>query len=211
MQCDWFRRNSWCRFSVLFFKFISYLPFLNCAANLPLGLSQQYLVFFPPTYTWFSISSTNLSHFQNLRPYNPLLLCQAHLPTNCFSCHCSNSSHSNFLPPYPVQPVTPLLRSIIMAQCRNAELRTKSIMLLLLFRQFCEWSDIGCTSKRTFCLLNRYVLQCEWFPPAAPTQLQEVLKQKMKIITSVMQSTPNKFCSELRMDWLTVYIFRWYL
>ena len=33
----------------------------------------------------------------------------AHLPTNCFSCNCSNSSHSNFLPPCLVQPVTSLL------------------------------------------------------------------------------------------------------
>ena len=93
------------------------LPFLNCAANLPLGLSQQYLVFLPPVYAWLSISGfTNLSHFQNLRSYISLLHFGAHLPTNCYSCHCSNSSHGNFLPPYPVQPVTPLLRSIIMAQ-----------------------------------------------------------------------------------------------
>ena len=52
---------------------------------------------------------------------------------------------SNFLPPYPVQPVTPLLRTIIMAQCSNTEFRTRSIMLLLLL-QFVNEVDIGYTS-----------------------------------------------------------------
>ena len=123
------------------FSFVLHVYFLSSFSELccqPASWSFSAVSRIPPTYTWFSISGfTNLS-----LPKSPFIhlssFFQAHLLTNCFSCHCSNSSHGILLPPYPVQPVTPLLRSIIMAQYRNAELRTRSIMLLLLFRQFCE-------------------------------------------------------------------------
>ena len=96
--------------------FISYLPFPNCAANpASWSFSAEYPYSSPNQHLILSIAGfTNLSRFQNLHPYISLLF-RAHLPTNCFSCHCSNSSHSNFLPPCLVQPVTILLRSIIMA------------------------------------------------------------------------------------------------
>ena len=128
----------------------SYLPFLNCAANpvscrLGLSIGNILSMVFLSSILYSSLQPT--SSFQYL--VSPISLAsKIFIHTSLFffepispqtASHATvNSSHSNFLPPYPVQPVTQLLRSIIMAQCRNAELRTRSIMLLLLFRQFCE-------------------------------------------------------------------------
>ena len=46
----------------------------------------------------------------------------------------------------------------ITAQCSNTEFRTRSIILQL---NVVNEVDIGYTSKRIFCLLSRFVLQCE--------------------------------------------------
>ena len=102
--------------------------------------------------------------------------------------------------------------SLLTLKLRWVCLLWRPLVFYCYYYNFVNEVDVGYTSKRTFCLLSTSVLQCEWYPSAAPTQLHEVLKWKIKSITSVRQSLPNKFCSELCMDWLTtVYIFGWHL
>ena len=129
----------------------SYLPFLNCAANPAsccLGLSIGYILsmVFLSSISYSSLQPT--PSFQYL--VSPIFLASeifVHTSLLFEPISPQTASHATVLiaptaifshPILAVQPVTQLLRSIIMAQCRNAELRTRSIMLLLLFRQFCE-------------------------------------------------------------------------
>ena len=84
---------------------------------------------------WFHQSLVSpISGFTNLSlPKSPSIhLFSSPSPHKSLLMPLFNSSHSNFLPPYPVTACNSIT---IMAQCRNTELRTRSIML---FRQFCE-------------------------------------------------------------------------
>ena len=95
-------------------KFISCLPFLNCAAN-PASWSFQYLI--SPISRFQNLVHTSIISF--FEPTSPQTASHALIaPTAIFShpsCTACNS-----------------ITIQIMAQCRNAELRTRSIMLMKL-------------------------------------------------------------------------------
>lgn len=100
-----------------FSQFCSLLPFFFSflIPTLTFSLCQYHLVFFPPAYiTWLfkyliSPISTKLSEYLHVQR-SPLFF----FKTNCFSCHGSSSSQQ-----FSFHPIllSPLLSSIIMAQC----------------------------------------------------------------------------------------------
>ena len=105
-------------------SFLSFVPFFLfffsfLIPTLTFSLCQYHLVFFPPAYiTWLfkyliSPISTKLSEYLHVQR-SPLFF----FKTNCFSCHGSSSSQQ-----FSFHPIllSPLLSSIIMAQCSYIE------------------------------------------------------------------------------------------
>ena len=170
--------------------FLSSFSELCCRPRLLVFLSSilySSLQLAPGSFNIWFHQSLNQS-FQNLHPYVSRCLFQAHLPTNCFSCHCSSTPTAIFF----------ITKKYYHGSMHIATLsfRTRSIMLLL---QICEWSWHRLHKQKDI-LPAEQICTPMWVISLSSSNTAAWSPE----ITSVRQSIPNKFCSELCMDWLTV-------